>query len=185
MRSFTYGVQNFFATLRIDQAALALTVSCVIPFAFHLLTPFAGLPQGSAWLPLFYAPLIAILLGAFQAAVVCALLAPILNYLFFNMPQPPILQILTADLSGFVVIFYLLHRKFPAWPVTSLVAYGAAKFLTSCVAGWMPLQDHSFAARWHYFLSVLSGAWPGLLVFFLLSLVFSFWRFSSNDSNRV
>lgn len=142
---------------RIAAVTVLLAVGLVLPLLVHLIPVQAGPPAGARLLPIFLAPLVALLRLDAVSALTIALLSPLLNRLVTGMPDGPMLTALLVELAAFCGIL-LLVRRFapraagPAAPFAYLVAAALATLLLGSVptAGWL--------------VDTLRVAWPGLVV---------------------
>lgn len=152
-------------TRYLTTTAAALAVSAALPVLVHLLPVTSGLPAGARLLPIFFAPLIAVLIGRPAAALTAALLAPFINHLLTGMPAAATLPVITMQLLIFTGLAVLLRRK--SWLVLlAPLAYLAAYYLTPLLLGalaLLPGLNGLPAGSVRALPQVLAGAWPGLL----------------------
>jgi hypothetical protein len=143
----------------------ALALSAVLPVLVHMLPVTGGMPAGARLLPIFFAPLIAALLGRPAAALTAALLAPALNHLLTGMPAAATLPGLMMQLVLFTGLAVLLARR-PLLtllaPAAYLLAYYLAPVLLTLLAA-LPGLDHLAGGSTRPLTAVLASAWPGLL----------------------
>ena len=66
-------------TLQIPHTLIILAATMLLPVLFHLIPPVRDVPMGARLLPLFYAPLVAVLLFRPHVGLIAAALAPMLN----------------------------------------------------------------------------------------------------------
>lgn len=154
----------------IASTALALAVSTALPVIVHLLPAGAQGPIGPRLLPIFFAPLIAVLLGRPLAGLIVALLAPVTNHLLTGAPAQAMLPTLTLQLLLFTSMVALLRR--PAWPLlvllTPLVYLGAVQ-LAPHVIDWLNSWVNLPVIPALALDDLLNLTWPGLLVMTLIS----------------
>src|SRR5690625_2492789 len=155
----------------VSATLVALAAAVALPVLVHLLPPVGGLPAGARLLPIFFAPLIAVLVRQPAAALTAAVAAPLLNHLLTGLPDAAMLPVLTLQLLIFTGVAALLaSRRFLT--VLAPVAYVLAYWLTPVVlrvfggeAG--PVQPLG---------TLLTNAWPGLLALAVLALAVESWR---------
>lgn len=106
-----------FLTLSIaSELGLGLVLSLLFPFLIHLLPVPDDSRLGARLLPMFYAPLLAALLGRTPSAFGVALLAPWVNWLLTGHPVPRTAVVMTLQLVVFVAALrLLLARLGPRW----------------------------------------------------------------------
>ena len=94
--------------IQIKEAAIILGITILMPFIIHLLPIVDNVPIGARLLPIFYAPLIAVIFFRWHVGLLAALLAPVINFLITGSPQWQVVIILTYELTLFVVFISLL-----------------------------------------------------------------------------
>ncbi len=147
---------------------LALMVAMVgLPMLVHLLPYGGAVPLGAKLLPLFYAPLIALLWGRWQEALVAGLLVPGLNYLLTGLPAPAMVAVLTVDLMLFVLVARVLLARKPFHWLAAPIAYVVAKLFSSCLVLLLPFDTTYLDFLWRS----LAVAIPGLLILWAIQLL--------------
>ncbi len=152
---------------------IVLAVCVGVPFLIHLI-PFSGsVPIGAMLLPLFYAPLVAMILFRFQVAFVAAMLAPIVNYALTGQPILEITLLLSLELGLFSVFgYFLLQGRILKWLAAPL-AYIFAKLISSLMIGWFPVEMTSL----DFWMTSVSNGLTGLLILLVINvLVLQLWR---------
>ena len=149
--------------LQLDKLFIVLTAMCVLPLLFHVLPVASAKLLGSIWLPIFYAPLLAVILFRPHVALIAALFSPTINRLIAGMPDPLMASTLTFELLLFVVILQLFcSRTKHSWAM-SLIAYSIAKMVS--VFLWKVLPElMTVTDAGAYFIKSVSTAIPGLCV---------------------
>lgn len=151
--------------LHIPATLLTLAGCVLFPIAIHLIPVAEGAPMGARLLPIFYAPLLAIMLAHPRVGIVAAILAPAVNTLLTGMPTTAMLPVLTVELVTFSVVVGLLYQKWPKFFAVGLVGYGAAKLASLLLLTVVPLLP---APPFQFFTSSITTAIPGILVLLLL-----------------
>lgn len=77
--------------MEIKQIVSILICSVLFPFLIHFI-PYQSRPIGAVLLPMFFAPLLAVIFFRLHVSVLTALLAPALNYFITGMPRFDLLQ---------------------------------------------------------------------------------------------
>ncbi|NTV28671.1 MAG: hypothetical protein HGA80_01155 [Candidatus Omnitrophica bacterium] len=95
---------------QVDKLALTLFLACAVPFLMHAL-PFAGAQDlGQRWLPIYYAPLVAVICFRPHVSLLACAIAPWLNHAIFGMPAASMASVLTLQLLCFNAALLLLKR---------------------------------------------------------------------------
>lgn len=115
----------------VSASVVAIAASLAFPFLIHLLPTAEGVRLGSTLLPIFWAPLIALLVFGPIPAVAAAALAPSVNNLVTGLPPNPVVASLTLELLAFVVIALLLLRWLPRNPLVAPMSYAAAHLIVT------------------------------------------------------
>jgi hypothetical protein len=118
-----------------SELGIVLALALMFPFMIHILPVPDDTRLGPRLLPMFYAPLLAALLGRTQSAFLVALLAPWLNWLLTRHPTPPSAVIMMVQLLTFVAVVRLLLAKVGArWFLAApayLLAFAASTLLVA------------------------------------------------------
>lgn len=120
---------------QVEETAIILAASVILPFMVHLVPPLGGMPLGARLLPIFYAPFIAVVLFRPHVAVITGLLSPALNSWFTGHPTPERVAILTLELVIFSAVSYLIRRRWRDFPGAAPLGYLAAVFSVTYVLG--------------------------------------------------
>jgi hypothetical protein len=144
----------------VSLTAVVLAASLLLPLLFHLLPVSGGPPLGARLLPIFYAPLIAVLLFHPAVALTAALAAPSINHLLTGRPAPEMVPVLTLELLLFVGLILLARRRWPVSPLIAPLAYLLAKLAADAMLG-LP---------WSGVIASLQLALPGVAILFALNL---------------
>lgn len=109
-------VRRFLTATLARELGILLSLSVMFPFMIHLL-PFPEEARlGPRLLPMFYAPLLAALLGRTQTALIVAVAAPWLNWALTAHPAPRGGIVMSLQLVVFVVSLRALLRSVgPRW----------------------------------------------------------------------
>jgi hypothetical protein len=144
------------------------TLSVMFPFMIHILPVPSDARMGPRLLPMFYAPLLAALLGRQHSALLVALVAPWLNWALTTHPAPPGAVLLTIQLSAFVIVSRLLQSPPGARAFVAVPAFLAALAVTALVVAVMPsLIGGRGALQWA--LESLALGWPGVAILGLIN----------------
>jgi hypothetical protein len=150
------------------ELGIVLTLSVLFPFWIHLLPVPDDVRLGPKLLPMFYAPLLASLLGRRQSALAVALLAPWLNWALTGHPIPRTGGVMTVQLLTFVVVLRaLLARIGPRWYLAAPAYFGSLAAATLAVALLPTLIGGRSALEWAAS-SVTIGA-PGIAILLLIN----------------
>jgi hypothetical protein len=109
------------------ELAVMLGLSALFPFLIHILPVPENAQLGPRLLPVYYAPLLAVLWGRMPTALTVALLAPWLNRALTGHPSAPGAVVMTIELLAFVVALRALVARFPLRALLAVPAYLASK----------------------------------------------------------
>jgi hypothetical protein len=157
-----------------------LAISVFLPVVVHVVPSFDGLPMGAHLLPIFYAPLLAIMMKRMPVAFLAALIAPLLNHLITGMPATAIVLPLTMELIAFTLLFTIFWQRLPQIPLTSVVALVIAKLLVAYLV--VPQLDVIKAPSSVYFSNGVSNALIGLFIIAIIEMTI---RFNKQDKAEV
>ena len=146
------------------ETTLVLGMTLFLPFLVHLLPSWDDSPLGAHLLPIFYAPLAALLMGRMGIALGVSLAAPWINHLLTGMPPVPMAMMLCLQLVLFLLVAQILHRR--QMPPFSLGPLGyAAALLFSCALGsLLGLAGVFFPLQLAGFPGALFTSLPGILL---------------------
>lgn len=155
------------------ETTLVLGMTLFLPFLVHLLPSWDDSPLGAHLLPIFYAPLAALMMGRMGIALGVSLAAPWINHLLTGMPPVPMAMMLCLQLVVFLLVVQWLHqRRFPAFGLgplgymTALLLSCATGSLLGALGVFFPLQLAGFFGH-------LLASIPGLLLLALIGYWFS------------
>ncbi|TKG94737.1 hypothetical protein EYV94_12400 [Puteibacter caeruleilacunae] len=150
---------------QVKETILVLIATMMMPLLVHLIPAGNGVMLGSMLLPLFYAPLVALILFRWHTALIAGVLAPVLNYLIMGHPLPEmVVQMCTEMLIFVLAANYLLRirwTKFIAAPVAYLLAMAGAILVLST------FTDIATSGVWQ----IVKACWPGLLILSVITMV--------------
>lgn len=105
---------RFLNASAVRELGIVLALAVMFPFMIHVLPVPEDTRLGPRLLPMFYAPLLAALLGRTQSAFLVAMLAPWLNWLLTSHPAPRGAIVMMVQLLVFVAVVRLLLAKIGA-----------------------------------------------------------------------
>ena len=151
-----------------SELSILLALSVMFPFLIHILPVPEDARLGPRLLPMFYALLLAALLGRTRSALIVAFVAPWLNWALTSHPSPPGAVVMMLQLLTFVgVLLALLARIGPRWFLAAPAYVGgvmagalATALFPSLIGGRPPM---AWAAQ-----GFVTG-WPGLAVLVLIN----------------
>lgn len=154
---------NIASRLQIKETILLLSAAVLLPLLIHLIPAVNGQPAGAYLLPIFYAPLAAVIFSRFHAAIITAVFSPMINYLITGNPQFQLVQIMSLELGIFVTIFYFINKIDSLRFVAALLSYAltmAVLFvLLSVVNSLLPGKDAS-----GFIIDSISTGIPGIFI---------------------
>ena len=150
---------------QIPATVVTISLTLLFPFIVHTI---GGPAAGARWLPLFYAPFIAVVLFHPAVGIVAGLLTPFLNHWLTGAPPWGTAVLLSVELVIFATTSHLLLRRWPrlwmAAPLAYLLALLTAVLLLTLMPGILVP-----AAPGQFFTVTLRQAWPGMFVLLLLN----------------
>jgi hypothetical protein len=149
-----------------------LAVALALPFIVHIIGPVGGVPLGARLLPIFIAPLLAVVLFNAPVAVAASLLAPVLNHLIIGSPTQPITILVTVELTVFAVVVSLLHMRWPNFWAAAPVGYLLGMVAAMIVLFITPIIP---APPFTWFTNSIVTAIPGIVI--LLAINFAVLRY--------
>jgi hypothetical protein len=154
--------------LQIPALGLTLFLMWLAPVLVHLLPNNNPMTEGATWLPLFYAPVVAVWFFHPGVALLAGLLMPFINHGLTGMPPLNIAILLCVELVVFSLLLAWSKSRWPRLPVAAPVTAIIAKVASALVLIAIPLVP---AAPWDFFIQSVSVAWPGLLVLLAINLI--------------
>jgi len=163
---------RFPTVLAAGELGILLALSVIFPFMIHVIPVPQDAQLGSRLLPIFYAPLLAVLLGRVTSAWLVAMLAPWLNWALTSHPSPLGAIVMEVELAVFVLVARkLLSAAGPPWYV-ALPAYLCGMIAAVLAASIFPALIGGRPALSWGMNSVAIGL-PGLAVFVLITCLVS------------
>jgi hypothetical protein len=163
----------------IPTALLTLGAAVLLPLAFHLLPVTESGPLGARLLPIFYAPMFAILLGLPRIAILAAALAPVINHLLTGRPAAEIVGVLTLELVIFGLVLALIVSRWPRLWVAGPLAFLAAKAAVFVFMLIVPALAPAPAAA--FTLNSTTTALPGIVALLVINAA---WVYFSGRTAR-
>ncbi len=139
----------------------------IFPILVHLIPPVNGIPIGAILLPMFYIPLLVLLMYGRGAALLTACIAPFLNFLLVGNANWGFMGVLTLELvvfTYFVSLFLPTQAKY----FSAILAIVLAKFISAIsisVFHLIPVQGLD------YFQNALINGIPGIIILTLITLL--------------
>jgi len=154
--------------LQIPALGLTLFMMWLLPVLVHLLPLSGPIPEGARFLPIFYAPVVAVWFFHPGVALLAGLLMPFINYGLTGMPALNTAVLLCIELGVFSLILTLSKARWPRLAVAAPLAVIVAKVASALTLIVIPLVPSS---PWAYFTQSVSVAWPGLLILLAINLI--------------
>ena len=167
-KSITFNNSIIYTEIR--EIFIVLAVASVLPVLVHLIPSDSVVPVGVRLLPIFYAPLVAIILFRPHVGIIAGLFAPLVNAVITGRPDVQTIYMLTADLFVFTAFLSLIYKRFKTFWGAALVAYLIAKFFSSVVLGIIP-EFGAGQGRIEFFLYTIKISEPGLLILLLINFL--------------
>ena len=159
----------FFLTASlVRELGVLLCLSVLFPFMIHLIPVPENAKLGARLLPIFYAPLLAALLGRTQSALAVTLLAPWLNWVLTSHPSPPGAIVMNVQLLIFVFTLRILLTRLGAHWFLAVPAYFSGMAATLLVTAVFPALIGGRPALAWTIQSVTTGL-PGIAILVLIN----------------
>lgn len=146
---------------QIDKLAFVLVAMFCLPLLFHLIPQTTQNPLGVVWLPIFYAPLVAVVCFNRRVAILAAIMSPTLNMILTGMPSLSMARLLTLELVVFVLTAQLIFRVNKRFWALGAVSCLAAKFVST---GLFQAGSLSFSS------SIITAV-PGIVALLFIGLI--------------
>jgi len=155
--------------LQIPATAITIGAMLLLPYLAHFLPSASAVPVGARLLPMFYAPLLAVIFFSPAVGIVASISAPIINYMLTGMPALELVIILSIELTFFSVLMQSLYRRFPKFGGLAPLAYLMAKVVSLVILMLAPSLIS--ASPWQFFLNSTSTAWSGMVILLAINLI--------------
>ena len=157
----------------VKETSVVLGLTLFLPFVVHILPSWDDSPLGTHLLPIFYAPLGALLMNRMGVAVVASFLAPWVNHMLTGHPVVPMAALLCLQLMVFLMVgAYLVKHHFPGWSLGP-TGYIVALLVSSVLGTLFQIIGKPFLLTLVRAPEALWKAVPGLLILALIGLWFS------------
>lgn len=152
--------------LQIVETLLLLFGSVILQFVIHLIPSPSIEPLGKILLPMFFAPLIAVIFFRLHVGLIVGIFAPIVNYLITGAPKPELLLAVTIELVIFTLICYWLLQSNAMKNISALLAIITAKIFSASII-FLILNTNYLG---DFFQSLLTAV-PGILILSILNII--------------
>ena len=152
----------------VRELGVLLCLSVMFPFLIHILPVPETARLGPRLLPMFYAPLLAVLWGRAPSAFVVALMAPWLNWALTSHPAPLGAVTMTVELLGFVCALQALVARTGARGFLAVAGYLSAMAVAVVVVATFPVLINGQAALAWAAQSVATAI-PGIVILVLIN----------------
>ena len=148
----------------VRDTSVVLGLTLFLPFVVHVLPSWDDSPLGAHLLPIFYAPLGALLLGRFGVALAASFLAPWINMLVTGHPVPPMAALLCLQLVVFLIAGQaMVRRKLPGWTVGP-AGYLVALLVSAALGSLFQILGQPLPLALPGLLPALIRSLPGMLI---------------------
>ncbi|MFA6218104.1 MAG: hypothetical protein WDL87_10690 [Candidatus Omnitrophota bacterium] len=166
---YSFAIKKKSIVLILNETIVVLTMSAMIPFIVHLLPLPGKVPLGAIFLPLFYAPFVAVVLFRPSVSIISALAAPFLNQMLTGNPGFEKAIVLTLELLLFTLVAQTLWRQEKYFWGAAVLSYVVSKAL-SVLLLWKILLVIPGMPGVEYFLRSIRTALPGIGILFLMNM---------------
>jgi len=165
--SNTLSLSGIIQKVQIKETILMLSVSVLLPFIIHFIPAFGNVPAGAVLLPMFYAPLIALIFFRAHVGFLTALLAPTINYLITGNPLYSLIAPITIELTAFVLLFNFISKVKYFKIASAPIAYILSKISILVLVSAFPLILKTSGTA---FFQSLLNAIPGIVTLLIINL---------------
>jgi membrane-associated HD superfamily phosphohydrolase len=146
------------------KATLIITAcTLLLPFIFHLFPPIYNTPIGALFLPIFYAPFVALVFYRTHVGLLAGALAPLINHLVTGQPILHVASVLSFELVIFVLIAAFLLKTLNGYFITAPLAYLLTKVVSSIsltIIDWVPYN----LSGTDFFVNSISNGIGGIII---------------------
>lgn len=168
--SRTRELPRFFTVSLARELGVLLALSLLFPFLIHVLPVPGDSRLGPRLLPMFYAPLLAVLVGRLPTALLVAILAPWLNWALTGHPPPLFAAAMMVELTVFAMTLRALMARFTLHWSFAVPAFVASKSVMTALAALIPaLSGGRAVGTWAVDSTVT--ALPGIAVLVALTVL--------------
>ncbi len=167
INSNTVAIDSLIKRLQVKEITILIAASVFLQFIIHLIPAANGVPLGAILLPMFYAPLIAVMFYKFRTALAVTAFVPILNYLITGNPRLETVPLLTFEVLLFVLMLTAFLKYNKLNKVGALISILSAIVVMPLIFGIF--GNSGFSAS-HILIS-LKNAFPGMIIIVLLNFL--------------
>jgi len=161
--------QDFLSQLQLKTAIVMLAISALVPILVHLIPPFQGIPMGKLLLPMFYAPLLAVILFRYHVGLIAGVLAPVVSFMITGNPALNLMSILSIELAVFVTAVYFMNKNnITKWFSAPLGFVIAKTFSAGLILAIPSLMGVSAVSFW---VSAMSVGVVGIAVLLIINIL--------------
>lgn len=131
----TITLRKIWVEWEVNWIIAAVACSVALPFLLHCIPNQSSVPIGAQFLPMFYAPFIAVFFFRPHVGMITALIAPLMNSWLTGLPVKEKIGFLTAELLIFTLISLWLIKKFPRFFTNACLAFVASTVICSYCFG--------------------------------------------------
>jgi hypothetical protein len=153
---------NILSKLQVKQTILLLAAAVIVPLLIHLIPAVNGQPAGAYLLPIFYAPLIAVLFFRFHTAFITAVFSPVMNYLITGNPHFQLVLTMSLELAVFVIVCYFLSKINTLRIITGVAAYAATILILFALLPVIKILPPNAVSG--FLLNSVSAGIPGVII---------------------
>lgn len=117
------------AAVQVPATVATIVIAVLLPLLIHIIPVTGNVPLGARLLPIFYAPLLAVMFFRPYVGVFAALTAPVISHWLTGHPTAPMTIILTVEVVTFTLVLAAMQRVKPRFWASALIAYAAAKLV--------------------------------------------------------
>ncbi|MFH1771566.1 MAG: hypothetical protein ABH872_02005 [Candidatus Omnitrophota bacterium] len=155
------------AAIRLKEATLCIAISVIFPFAVHIMPWYSDIPLGAYLVPMFYAPVIALIMFNRNTALITSIFSPLINWIITGHPVLENVSVITLQLVMFTFILsFLLNKKIRSWAAP--ISYLIVVFILAIFFN-LPVKSQFFAKAAEFITVKLRVSFTGIVVLSLLN----------------
>lgn len=180
----TIAISNVLLSLQIDKVILTLALMIALPLFIHGLSSGRNDISGLIWLPIFYAPIIAVIFFRFHVAVLAAIFAPFLNLFVTGFPNSAVAKLLSVELFLYVIIMKFLVKQKLNLIFVAVSAFAITKIISTVFIDLFH-GDTDVMNILQLYTSSIKQSLPGITVLLVISILSKSLKSKFNEPNNV
>jgi len=158
-----------------------MAFSWMSSFFIHALPSWDDSPIGGHFIPLFYTPLLIVLLRRNNKVVILSMLIPWINYILLGLPHIEKVVLLELELACFFFFAEILKAKSLSFKFVGPIAYTASLITVGILGSMISYADINILFSIHHVFPAIMNAGIGIGILFFIGF---FIESSSKESSK-